>query len=114
VEEDFLRWGPFLASHPAIPAGANVQVASVSEPAGCQALIWERGVGRTSASGTSACAVAVAGVHSGMLEPATITVHMEGGDLQVEVSHDLTAILRGPVEEVLEGRLTEGFLRALE
>jgi diaminopimelate epimerase len=111
--EDLQRWGPFLSGHPAIPAGTNVQIAAVKGPGRCRALVWERGVGRTSASGTSACAVAVAAVHRGAQEPGTITVAMEGGDLGVEVSPDLTVVLRGPVEEVLEGNLTQGFLRAL-
>jgi len=106
--------GPFLTAHPGLAHGANVQLASVAGPAACRALIWERGVGHTSASGTSSCAVAVAAVHRGLLSPGPIVVHMEGGVLQVQVTPELDVVLRGPVEEVCEGRLTDAFLASLE
>jgi diaminopimelate epimerase len=113
TEERLRRWGPALSAHPALAHGANVQVASVVGPAACRALIWERGVGRTSASGTSSCAVAVAAVSRGLVAPGNITVHMDGGDLSVTVSPELDVVLRGPVEEVCEGTLTDGFLDLL-
>jgi diaminopimelate epimerase len=113
TRERLLRWGPPLATHPALARGSNVQVASVVGPRACRALIWERGVGHTSASGTSSCAVAVAAVSRGLLEPGEITIHLEGGDLGVTVTPGLDVVLRGPVEEVCEGVLTEGFLAAL-
>ncbi|HKJ03430.1 MAG TPA: diaminopimelate epimerase [Longimicrobiales bacterium] len=112
-DEALRRIGPFLAAHPALAAGANVQLATVLGPGSCRALIWERGVGRTSASGTSSCAVAVAAVSRGRSPAGSVTVHMDGGDLHVAVSTDLDVSLRGPVEEVCEGTLTEGFLHAL-
>lgn len=105
--------GPFVTAHPALAHGANVQLAKVVGPRACRAFIWERGVGRTSASGTSSCAVATAAVVRGDVEPGTITVHMDGGDLQVDVSANLDVILRGPVEEVFEGALTDAFVATL-
>ena len=51
--------GP-LAVHPFFPEGTNVELASVEEPDRVRILIWERGVGPTEASGTGACAAAVA------------------------------------------------------
>jgi len=110
TEERLLEWGPFLASHPALSAGANVQIACGTGRHRCRALIWERGVGRTSASGTSACAVAVAAASRGVVDVGAVTVHMEGGDLEAVVTPDLQVVLRGPVEEVCEGHLTRGFL----
>lgn len=107
------RVGPFLTGHPALANGANVQVASVAGPASCRALIWERGVGHTSASGTSSCAVAVAAVSRGLLPPGPITIIMEGGTLEVTVTPELDVVLRGPVEEVCEGTLTEEFAATL-
>jgi diaminopimelate epimerase len=106
--------GPFLTAHPALAAGANVQLACVDGPRSCRALIWERGVGRTSASGTSSCAVAVAAVSRGLVPPGTVTVHMDGGDLLVDVTVALDVVLRGPVEEVFEGTLTDGFVEVLK
>jgi len=53
-EDDLLRLGPFLTAHPIFPQGANVQLAKVVGEGKVEMLIWERGVGRTSSSGTSA------------------------------------------------------------
>lgn len=110
---ELARLGPFLTAHPALEHGANVQLARPDGPGRCRALIWERGVGRTSASGTSSCAVAVASVVRGLHPAGPITVVMEGGRLEVGVTPELDVVLRGPVEEVCEGALTPGFLASL-
>lgn len=112
-DAELRRLGPFLTAHPALAHGANVQLAQVVGPGRCRALIWERGVGHTSASGTSSCAVAVAAVTRGLVPPGRVVVHMEGGDLLVDVSPALDVVLRGPVEEVMRGELTPGFAGAL-
>jgi diaminopimelate epimerase len=111
--EDLRAIGPFVATHPAIAHGTNVQLATVVGPHECRALIWERGVGHTWASGTSSCAVATAAVIRKAVKPGLITVHLEGGDLHVNVSKELHVELRGPVEEVAEGRLTLPFVAGL-
>ncbi len=49
-----------LAVHPCFPEGTNVELATVEAPDRIRILIWERGVGPTEASGTGACAAAVA------------------------------------------------------
>lgn len=51
--------GP-LAVHPFFPQGTNVELAEVESADRVRVLIWERGVGPTEASGTGACAAAVA------------------------------------------------------
>ena len=76
-------------------------------------MIWERGVGPTEASGTSACAVAVSAVERGVAPPGPLAVAMEGGTLRVTVTAEREVTLRGPVEEVWVGALTEGFLGSL-
>jgi diaminopimelate epimerase len=111
--EDLRRIGPFVATHPAIAHGTNVQLATVVGPRACRALIWERGVGHTWASGTSSCAVATAAVVRKAVAPGLITVHLEGGDLHVNVGENLRVELRGPVEEVAEGKLTPAFVARL-
>ncbi|MBM4185135.1 MAG: diaminopimelate epimerase [Gemmatimonadetes bacterium] len=109
--------GPFLVAHPALAHGANVQLARVASAGttsagttraanACDALIWERGVGPTSASGTSACAVAVALVSQGRLPPGEVTVRMPGGAMSVTVDARLEVVLRGPVEGVCTGVLS--------
>lgn len=112
TEERLADVGPFVAEHPAIAQGANVQLALHNKGRECSALVWERGVGRTAASGTSACAVAVAFVSSGRLEPGDVTVRMPGGALSATVSRELDVRLRGPVEEIAEGRLSARLLAA--
>ncbi len=54
-----------LAVHPVFPEGTNVELASVESPSRVRILIWERGVGPTEASGTGACAAAVAAMTYG-------------------------------------------------
>ncbi len=112
-DEQLRRLGPVLTNHAAFPKGVNVQLAEVTGPSAARALVWERGVGRTSSSGTSACAVAAASVRCGRLEPGEISVVMEGGTLTVHVSEEYDVTLRGPVAEVCTGTLAPGFLEAL-
>lgn len=112
TEERLAVVGPFLAEHPRIAHGTNVQLALHDGERRCRALVWERGVGRTATSGTSACAVAVALVSSGVVEAGEVDVRMPGGVLSASVSPELDVRLRGPVEEVADGRLSERLLAA--
>jgi diaminopimelate epimerase len=105
--------GPFLVAHPALANGANVQIARAAGRHAAEALIWERGVGPTSASGTSACAVAVALLSEGRTDAGEVTVRMPGGEMKVTVDEGRNVVLRGPVEEVCTGELTEAMLRSL-
>jgi diaminopimelate epimerase len=107
------RIGPALATHAAFAHGTNVQLVRARPPAALDILIWERGVGPTTASGTSACATAVAAVSTGRLPPGEVEVRMQGGSFRVRVSRDLDVVLRGPVQGVTTGDLTDGFLRSL-
>ncbi len=107
------RLGPFLTGHEAFPAGVNVQLARPVSRSCVEIAIWERGVGYTRASGTSSCAAAVAAAGRGVVDYGYVDVRMEGGTLQVSVSPELEVVLRGPVQEVARGRLSDGFLDAL-
>ncbi len=109
-ETDLSALGPFLTSHPVFPEGANIQLARVVGEGRVEILIWERGVGRTSSSGTSACAVASACVHRGRLSPGRIRVEMEGGIFWVTVSEEMEVRLEGPVASVMDGDLTREIL----
>jgi diaminopimelate epimerase len=88
--------GPRLETHPRFPNRTNVQVARVDAPGEVTARVWERGVGETSASGTSAVAVAAATHGDG-----DVVVHFPGGDLHVRLEHG-RAFLRGPAAPVDE------------
>ncbi len=72
-----------LAVHPFFPEGTNVELASVASPVRVEILIWERGVGPTEASGTGACAAAVAAAFAGGAA-RSVEVASPGGVQQVE------------------------------
>ena len=105
TQADVERCGPLIERHPAFPQGANVQFAERPAGGAIAIRIWERGVGPTLSSGTSACATVAAAVRVGLLPPGTATVVMEGGEMEVELRPDDTVRLRGPVEEVFTGTL---------
>jgi diaminopimelate epimerase len=86
--------GPLLERHERFPERTNVQVARVDGPGEVTARVWERGVGETASSGTSAVAVAAATHGSG-----TVVVHFPGGDLTVQLQGG-RATLTGPAERV--------------
>ncbi|HTZ06934.1 MAG TPA: diaminopimelate epimerase [Gaiellaceae bacterium] len=88
------RIGPFLETHPRFPGRTNVQVARVDRPGDVTARVWERGVGETTASGTSAVAVAAATHGEG-----AVIVHFPGGDLAVRLENG-HAWLTGPAERL--------------
>jgi diaminopimelate epimerase len=92
--DELPRIGPLLETHPRFPNRTNVQVARVDGPGRVAARVWERGVGETSASGTSAVAVAAA-THGG----GEVTVSFPGGDLRVRLAGG-RAWLTGPAEPV--------------
>ena len=84
--------GPRLETHSRFPERTNVQVARVERPGEVTARVWERGVGETTASGTSAVAVAAATHGEG-----DVLVHFPGGDLRVRLAAG-RAWLTGPAE----------------
>jgi len=92
--DDLPRLGPLLERHPRFPERTNVQVARVESPGRVTARVWERGVGETSASGTSAVAVAAATHGQG-----SVVVSFPGGDLDVRLDGE-RAWLTGTAERV--------------
>jgi diaminopimelate epimerase len=98
----FHRFGPALAKHSRFIAGTNVEFAKVEAVNRVRILIWERGVGPTSASGTGACAAAVAAIaHGGAARD--VDVIAPGGTQRVEWRDD-GIYLTGWAEVVFEGQ----------
>lgn len=85
--------GPMLETHPRFPDRTNVQVARLDAPGEITARVWERGVGETASSGTSAVAVAAA------LDQNPATVRFPGGSLEVRFE-GARAFLTGPAERL--------------
>jgi len=86
--------GPLLETHPRFPDRTNVQVARIDAPGQVTARVWERGVGETASSGTSAVAVAAATHGEG-----EVVVRFPGGDLRVRLANG-RAWLYGSAERV--------------
>ncbi len=100
-EQRFQRLGPALATHERFAAGTNVEFVRREGPRDLRIAIWERGVGPTTASGTGACASAVAAVaHGGA--PRDLDVTSPGGTQRVEWRDD-GVYLTGWAEVLLEG-----------
>jgi diaminopimelate epimerase len=100
----FNRLGPALATHPMFPAGTNVEFAEVESADRVRILIWERGVGPTTSSGTGSSASAVAAAaHGGASR--SVDVVAPGGTQRVEWRED-GVHLTGWAEVILEGYWT--------
>jgi diaminopimelate epimerase len=92
------RIGPLLEKHPHFPNGTNVQVARRTGAATIEARVWERGVGETGASGTSAIAVvaALGGGEADVTFPGgTLHVRLDGGRAHLTGNADPVTPLGG-------------------
>lgn len=97
----FHRLGPALSTHPRFSEGTNVEFAVVEAPDKVRILIWERGVGPTHASGTGACASAIAAIEHGGAS-RDVQVIAPGGTQRVEWRED-GVYLTGWAEVVFDG-----------
>lgn len=97
----FNRFGPALSTHGMFPAGTNVEFAHVEASDRVRIMIWERGVGPTTSSGTGSAASAVAAAaHGGAVREVDVVA--PGGTQRVEWRDD-GVYLTGWAEVVLEG-----------
>jgi diaminopimelate epimerase len=95
--------GPRIATHAAFPSGTNVGFARVGDGR-IDLVVWERGVGRTLACGTGACAAAVAARAKGLLRTPSVRVSLPGGDLEIEPGGGAT-FMTGPARLVFRGEM---------
>ena len=96
--------GPQLENHPAFPNKTNVEFIHVLNRNEIEVAFWERGAGRTPASGTGSCGATVASVLNDRTG-RTVTVHAENGILDVEWrSGDNRLKLISTASVVAEGR----------
>lgn len=101
--------GPSLGSHPSFPRGTNVEIMSLRGDE-LQVAVWERGVGRTLACGTGACAVVAVACREALVRSrAPVAVRLPGGLLAV--THDAASgstRMQGPARLVYRGELVAG------
>lgn len=99
----------FNAEDPRFPEGTNVEFVEARGNDTYETVVFERGVGRTQACGTGACAVAEAAWRSGRSpRDATVRVQLPGGELAID-DRNRTIWMTGPVEFVFEGCLAPIF-----
>ncbi len=104
-EVDVHGWGRAIECDPLFPERTNVEFVEVISPTEVRMRVWERGSGETLACGTGACAVCVAGATLG-LTSRNVTLHLLGGDLQVDWQEaDNHIILTGPAEYAFCGEV---------
>ena len=94
--------GPMLETHLRFPNRTNVQFMKVLDRNNIQIEIWERGAGYTLASGSSSSASAAVAHKLGLCD-RSITVHMPGGQIQIEIGDNFLIEMTGPVTKVSEG-----------
>ena len=109
---ELLRLGPLVENHPRFPERTNVQLVRVDSRSDVTVSVWERGAGETLSSGTSACAVAGAGVVRGWCD-SPVTVHLAGGELLVDLDGGMEALLTGPAQEIFRGTVAPELLEEL-
>ena len=103
--------GPPIENHELFPNRTNVSFWRRDSDSVITARIFERGVGETRSSGTGATGAAVAAVLRGLEN--TVTVRLDGGELEVDVGEDLHLSLTGWAAAVYRGELSDDFLEAL-
>jgi diaminopimelate epimerase len=94
--------GPALSAR--FPAGSNIELVTTRTDRVLDLLVWERGVGRTLACGTGACAAARQGRVPFDTE---IEVRLPGGPLHITVTREtLDVTMRGPARRVFSGEVS--------
>ncbi len=94
TDEDVLRYGPALETHPVFPGKANINFANVLDDHTVEVRTWERGCGRTLACGTGSCATAVLCAREAITKNK-VEIRLQEGSLFIEVT-DGGVMMTGP------------------
>ena len=100
--------GPFFENNAFFPERTNTEFAYVEDRRTIWMRVWERGTGETLACGTGTCATVVAAILNGFVDAGEkITVHLVGGDLQIEWSGNEadSVFMTGPAKNVFTGEV---------
>jgi len=101
--------GPEIESHPAFPNKVNAGFMQIIDRHHIRLRVYERGAGETLSCGTGACAAAVSGIRSGLLE-SPVHVQTHGGELRIdwdikELGEQAPVMMTGPAQTVFEGEI---------
>jgi len=96
--------GPKIENHPFFPEKTNVEFIHILNRKEINFRVWERGVGETLACGTGACASLVASVLNKKTDRKA-TIHLPGGDLDIQWANDKHIYMTGPAELVFKGEM---------
>ncbi|HJM49236.1 MAG TPA: diaminopimelate epimerase [Alphaproteobacteria bacterium] len=107
---DLERLGPEIEHHELYPQRTNVEAAQVIDRRTIRLRVWERGVGITKACGTGACASAAAAARRGLTE-RSVTVHLDGGPLEIEWVGNDHALMTGPANTSFRGLIDDALLQ---
>ena len=102
------QFGPLFENNAFFPERTNTEFAFVEDRHTIWMRVWERGTGETLACGTGTCATVVAAILNGLVDAGEkITVHLLGGDLQIEWSGRKggSVFMTGPAENVFKGEI---------
>jgi len=103
--------GPKIENHPLFPNRVNVEFVRVINSNEIAMRVWERGSGETMACGTGACASAVSTMLTKLQNTNKLTVHLLGGDLQVEWNKDKNEVyMIGGANLVFHGFINLNFV----
>ena len=94
--------GPKVENNPIFPNKTNVEFVEIINDTKMRQRTWERGIGVTLACGSGACAVAVAGAHTGRTG-AKVEIELDGGSLFIEIAENGNALMTGPYTYVFDG-----------
>lgn len=100
------HYGPIIEVDSRFPNRTNVQFMSVIDRNSIQIEIWERGAGYTLASGSSSTAAAAV-AHKLNLCDSNIIVHMQGGQIEIQLNEAFGATMKGPVTKVCDGDIAD-------
>ena len=100
--------GKQIEKNPHFPEGTNVEFVCIRNEKEVDMRVWERGTGETLACGTGTCATVVAAILNGLVDAdKKITVHLVGGDLEIEWSgrEEDSVFMTGPATTVFTGEI---------
>lgn len=100
---DIEQVGAAISTHACFPEEINVGFMQIAQPYQMQLQVFERGVGKTLACGSGACAAVVYGHQLGILD-REVNVIQPGGELLIDwVGGDNSVYMTGPTETLFKG-----------